>query len=279
MRRSSALLFALLVTSAAATGQPLDKRSAAVSKEMHLLRKRAPKPKTTIQCVVAGQIAYGQTVTGSLDTTDCFLSDDDESYVDYWQFQGTTGDLVVIDYASSDYDTYLALQDATGAIAAQNDDFGNGTNSHIAFTLTSTGTWVITATSLLPQVTGNYTIALQGTSAPPVTGCSTATALCLTTGRFNVSVTWLTTDGRSGSGNAVALTDDTGYFWFFDSANVELVVKVLDARPVNGHFWVFYGALSNVQYTISVTDSTNGATRNYANPQNTLSSFADTSAF
>jgi hypothetical protein len=279
MRRASALLLALLVASAA-SGQALgDKRSAAVSKEMHLLRKPASKPKTTIQCQVAGQIAYGQTVSGSLDTTDCFLSSDDESYVDYWQFQGTTGDLVTIDYASSDYDTYLALQDGTGAIAAQNDDFGSGTNSHIAFTLTSTGTWVIAATSLFPQVTGNYTIALQGTSAPPPSGCSTLTALCLTTGRFNVSVNWATTDGRTGSGNAVALTDDTGYFWFFDSANVELVVKVLDARTVNGHFWVFYGALSNIQYTITVTDSTNNATRNYNNPQSTLSSFADTSAF
>ena len=28
-----------------------------------------------------------------------------------------------------------------------------------------------------------------------------------------------------------------GYFWFFDPANVELAVKVLDGRPINGKFW------------------------------------------
>ena len=49
--------------------------------------------------------------------------------------------------------------------------------------------------------------------------------------------------GTSGRGAAVPLTGDTGYFWFFNSANVELIVKVLDGRTVNGQFWVFYGAL------------------------------------
>ena len=68
----------------------------------------------------------------------------------------------------------------------------------------------------------------------------------------------------SGHGTAVPLTGDTGYFWFFNSANVELVVKVLDGRAVNGHFWVFYGALSNVQYTITVTDTQTGAVKTYA---------------
>ena len=278
MRRGSAILVALLMT-AAASGQTLgDKRSTAVAKETILLQRHVLR-KTSTQCQVAGQIAYGQTVTGSLDSTDCFLSDSDQSYVDYWQFQGTTGDMVTIDYSSSDYDTYLALQDATGAIAAQNDDFGNSTNSHIAYTLTSTGVWVVTATSLFPQITGDYTITLQVVSAPPPSNCSTATSLCLNTGRFGVSVAWATTDGRTGNGNAVVLTDDTGYFWFFDSANVELVVKVLDGRSINGHFWVFYGALSDVQYTITITDGTTGLQRTYSNPQSNLASVADTSAF
>ena len=209
---------------------------------------------------------------------DCLLPSDG-SYVDYWQFQGTAGDMVVIDLGSSDFDTYLALQDATSAVAAQNDDFGNSTNSHIAFTLTSTGTWVVTVTSLFPQITGSYSVALQGVTAPPPGSCSTATSLCLGSSRFKVSVAWATTDGRTGSGQAVVLTDDTGYFWFFDPANVELVVKVLDGRGINGHFWVFYGALSNVRYTITVNDTSDGRHRTYDNPQGSLASFADTSAF
>jgi hypothetical protein len=54
---------------------------------------------------------------------------------------------------------------------------------------------------------------------------------------------------------------------------------VLDARGVNGHFWVFYGALSNVRYTITVNDTTGGRQRTYANPQGNMASVADTNAF
>ena len=57
------------------------------------------------------------------------------------------------------------------------------------------------------------------------------------------------------------------------------MIKVLDARSINGRFWVFYGALSDVQYTITVTDTESGAVRTYENPQGRLASVADTSAF
>jgi hypothetical protein len=108
---------------------------------------------------------------------------------------------------------------------------------------------------------------------------SSSTALCLNANRFAVSVTWWTTDGRTGQGQAVRLTSDTGYFWFFNTANVELCVKILDARGVNSHFWVFYGALSNVHYSIVVTDTLTGTQRTYTNPQGTMASVGDTSAF
>ena len=38
--------------------------------------------------------------------------------------------------------------------------------------------------------------------------------------------------GRTGAGRAVPLTADTGDFWFFGAENVEVVLKVLDGRPV-----------------------------------------------
>ena len=60
---------------------------------------------------------------------------------------------------------------------------------------------------------------------------------------------------------------------------MELVVKVLDGTAVNGHHWVFYGALSDVRYTITVTDTQTGATQVYENPLGTLASVADTAAF
>jgi hypothetical protein len=107
---------------------------------------------------------------------------------------------------------------------------------------------------------------------------ATPQALCLTQGRFQVRVDW-SAPGQGGDGNAVSLSADTGYFWFFDPANVELIVKVLDARVINGKFWVYYGALSDVEYTITVTDTVTGAQKTYFNPSGTLGSGADTSAF
>jgi hypothetical protein len=75
------------------------------------------------------------------------------------------------------------------------------------------------------------------------------------------------------------LSLESGYFWFFGPANIELVVKVLDGRSVNGNFWVLYGALSDVDYTITVTDISTGRQRTYHNPLHTLASRADTTAF
>ncbi len=77
----------------------------------------------------------------------------------------------------------------------------------------------------------------------------------------------------------MGLTPDTGYFWFFTDNNVELIVKVLDARAFNGSFWVFYGALSNVQYSLHVTDTVSGALHIYENPSGAFASVGDTSAF
>jgi len=129
-------------------------------------------------------------------------------------------------------------------------------------------------------LTGNelWAMPLAGAS-----GCQpSATALCLLGGRFRVEVRWDTFTGiqiNTGAGQAAPLTDDTGAFWFFDPGSIELIVKVLDGRAINASFWVFYGALSNVQYAITVTDTQTGLTRRYLNPNGQLASVGDVSAF
>jgi len=107
-----------------------------------------------------------------------------------------------------------------------------------------------------------------------------ATTLCLNSGRFKVQVNWqVPSQGTSGVGTGIPLTGDTGEFWFFSANNIELVVKVVDGRAFNNHYWVFYGALSDVAYTITVTDSQTGAVKTYQNPQGHLASNADITAF
>ena len=105
--------------------------------------------------------------------------------------------------------------------------------------------------------------------------------LCLLAGRLAVSVDWSDHhNGGAGIGHAIPSTDLTGFFWFFDEENVELVVKALDGTTVNGRIWVFYGALTDVGYTIRVEDRLDGhAVREYTNPPGTICGRGDTEAF
>ena len=77
---------------------------------------------------------------------------------------------------------------------------------------------------------------------------------------------WQDFEGHRGHGQTLPLTDETGAFWFFDAANYELLVKVLDGRGINGAFWTFFGALTNVELRLLVTDTETGASRGYFNP-------------
>ena len=139
----------------------------------------------------------------------------------------------------------------------------------------SAGTYAV---SLTVSNGGGSTTATHSVTVGTCGGAGTA--LCLNGGRFRVTADWrAVSQGTSGVGNAVALTGDTGYFWFFTSNNVELVVKVVDGRAFNRRFWVFSGALSDVEYTLRVTDTVTGAVRTYTNAQGTLSSFSDADAF
>ena len=114
----------------------------------------------------------------------------------------------------------------------------------------------------------------------PVGSClPDQTTLCLNQGRFKVQVAFQTSTIPAGAGNALPLTGDTGSFWFFSANNIEMTIKVVDGRAVNGKFWFFYGALSNVEYSIDVADTTTGLSRSYFNPQGRQASVADVSAF
>ncbi len=96
-----------------------------------------------------------------------------------------------------------------------------------------------------------------------------ATNLCLNNARFQVEATWKSSDGAS-SGQAVSMTPDAGYFWFFSPNNPELVVKALDACSINGRSWLLVAGLTDVQVLLTVTDMQTGQVKTYTNPQHTL---------
>lgn len=118
--------------------------------------------------------------------------------------------------------------------------------------------------------------------AAETASCGGGDTLCLLGGRFEVEVVWRverngTTD--SGVGRSVTGSDQTGYFWFFDRSNIELVVKMIDATSIGGGFWVFYGSLSDVEYSLEVTDTLAQETKTYVNAQGNQCGQFDTAAF
>lgn len=106
--------------------------------------------------------------------------------------------------------------------------------------------------------------------------------LCLNSDRFKVTVTFRTAAGQTASAaQGVRLTPDTGYFWFFNQENVEVTIKVLNACSGNNpRYWVFLSGMTNLEVTLTVTDTATGQTKTYTNPlRRTFQTVLDTNAF
>ncbi|MBL8111499.1 MAG: hypothetical protein JNK60_01325 [Acidobacteria bacterium] len=94
-----------------------------------------------------------------------------------------------------------------------------------------------------------------------------ATSLCLFGNRFRVQATYRDYGGNTGSGKAVSLTGDSGYFWFFTSSNVEIVAKLVSfCNGSSGNYGVYLSGLTDVQVSFTVTDTKTGTSRSYNNP-------------
>lgn len=90
--------------------------------------------------------------------------------------------------------------------------------------------------------------------------------LCLVNGRFKVEIEWETnTEAGTGQARTIPGVDFSGLFWFFNSDNLEMLVKVLDACALNQKFWVFYAATTNVGFDMTITDTATGAEKVYRN--------------
>jgi len=91
--------------------------------------------------------------------------------------------------------------------------------------------------------------------------------------------------------SATALTAESGYFSFFAPSNVEVTVKILDGRGLNGRFWLFAATMTDLPFTLSVVDTAGGCwvppddprltcpTRTYRAVAGENRNFIDTDAF
>ena len=134
----------------------------------------------------------------------------------------------------------------------------------------------------LSNPTGGVAIGTEVTTVSIVDGCTPSELVaCLNGGRFELSMTWKDFEEQEGDGRPVdSGVDDSVLFFFFSENNWEALVKVLDGCAINGHYWVFGTATTNVEYTLRVTDTLSGVTKEYFNPLGTAApALTDTSAF
>jgi len=132
-------------------------------------------------------------------------------------------------------------------------------------------------------VNGGEVVDVQVNVLPPGPCAPSATdTLCMDDNRFAVRSFWRTSFGTRGNSPKVqgVNSDDSGLFYFFNPDNWEILIKVLDGCPINNHFWVFAAATTNVEFTITVTDTQSDLVKVYTNPLNRRAQpIQDTMAF
>ena len=90
--------------------------------------------------------------------------------------------------------------------------------------------------------------------------------LLLGGGRFSASVHWRTAGGLEGEGQVVPFgSADSGLFSFFHPDNWELLLKVLDGCAINGFYWVYAAAGTDLDLRLEVKDLVKPRTRTYLN--------------
>lgn len=168
--------------------------------------------------------------------------------------------------------------------------YGQLTNLEYEILISDTATGEVKLYRSEPAACGSFDdsafkhSALQTVELGPVSSSSAATGcrpsadtLCLLNNRIAVRLDWRNQfNGDTGFGRPGTLSSLAGYFFFTDPGNIELLVKALD---FGDRTLVFFGALSNLEYTLHVTDTTSGQTKTYFNSGGNYCGGQDNAAF
>jgi hypothetical protein len=120
---------------------------------------------------------------------------------------------------------------------------------------------------------------INTTGNTPLPCTPSSTKVCLNNDRFSVSVAYKA-GSQSGTATAIEYTPDSALFWFFGASNIEMILKTIDGCGLNSRFWVFAAATTDVEYTITVTDTQKGTTKSYFHAQGSPApAITDTDAF
>jgi PKD repeat protein len=228
--------------------------------------------------VVAQNDIYGifsvPSVTGNAGNPEVIVKMVDASGIgaSYWVFYGALTDLsytlTVRDVSTGKTKVYHDAKIGT-TVCGQFDTSGFGSNSG------STASAMGAVESPAPTI---------ATGMSATAGSDTLTLMPA----HPFAVTLTATDprtGNTGQGQLVAQTDIYGIFSIpaitGNASNPEVIVKMVDASGIGAGYWVFYGALTDLNYTLSVREASTGATKTYndAKVGTTVCGQFDTSGF
>jgi PKD repeat protein len=160
-------------------------------------------------------------------------------------------------------------------------DFGDGSTSASSdpvHAFASAGEYPVTLTVTTPRGSASFHQTVEVTESE--------TLRILSAHPFEVTVS--ATDPRTGKtalGQVLLQTDIYGLFSIPDitgnAGNPEIIIKMVDASGIGLNYWVFYGALTDLRYTLSVTEVATGITKTYHDAQvgTTVCGEFDTSGF
>ena len=104
-------------------------------------------------------------------------------------------------------------------------------------------------------------------------------------GRFYVQVAYTNQFDHNKKGKLLGRSlfnsalSDTAIFTFGDPLVVELMVRLSDARPYENKIHLYLGGLSDVEFSVVVTDSKTGTVKEYRKPANQLVGAIDRASF
>jgi hypothetical protein len=197
----------------------------------------------------------GQAEQASLAATPCTTTSDG-TILDVWAFPAYSAQPIGIAVGSSAFPPAFILIDSSGNLIATGQAPLGGIASAGAFLLGS-GTYGIGvfAPTGSSSTTGDYTLAIACDEFPCKPDVAT---MCLDKGRFRLQAAWTNQfNNQLGFSRAFPRTDQAGFFSFGDPSNIELITKVLDFGTA---IKVFYGELTNLQFSLAVTDMLETAT-------------------
>jgi hypothetical protein len=189
--------------------------------------------------------------------------------------------------ASADLDVYLFQVNGPDLDLL---DAATGVTTTETFTTDSlpAGTYYVGVSAY--SGSSNYTVTATQPGNNGGGSCTpNSTTVCLLSNRFRVSIGYVNPfsnpPNQPGTFLAARLLStpsanpDTGLFGFSSAQAVEVVVRVQDTRPFAPRFDIYYGGMTDVEYTITVTDTQTGTTRAYHKNAGTVSGGVDRTSF